>query len=87
MIKGMAELGEYILERPLKIGYPVPFGGMTNIMQNPKFSTVLGLLLEASKREGAPYEEKNNTNEINYLDNDLVGKLSHSIKSVFKEIF
>ena len=87
MIKGMAELGEYILERPLKIGYPVPFGGMTNIMQNPKFSTVLGLLLEASKREGAPYEDKNNTNEINYLDNDLVGKLSHSIKSVFKEIF
>src|SRR5690606_20878764 len=45
LIKGLAELGEYVLEKPTKIGYPTPFGSMTNIMQNPKFSTVLGLLL------------------------------------------
>ncbi len=86
MIKGMAELGEYVLERPLKVGYPVPFGGMTNIMQNPKYSTVLGLLLEASKREGSPIVETNNQ-EMRYVESDLIGKLGHSLKSVFKEIF
>ncbi len=86
MIKGMAELGEYVLERPLKVGYPVPFGGMTNIMQNPKYSTVLGLLLEASKREGTPIIENNNQ-EQRYSESDLIGKLGHSLKSVFKEIF
>ena len=98
LIKGMPELGEYILMRSCKIGFPIPFGGMTNIMQNPKYSTVLGLLLEAAKRK--PYvhvqgqatgnhrvtfsKEKEPTLESN---NDLIGKLSESLKSVFKEIF
>ena len=100
MIKGMPELGEYILMRSCKIGYPIPFGGMTNIMQNPKFSTVLGLLIEASKRR--PYVAVNNqvsTNnhrvafnntkekETNESNMDIISKLSDSLKSVFKEIF
>jgi cell division protein FtsA len=98
LIKGMPELGEYILMRSCKIGFPIPFGGMTNIMQNPKYSTVLGLLLEAAKRK--PYvhtqgqatgnhrvtfsKEKEASAESN---NDLISKLSESLKSVFKEIF
>jgi cell division protein FtsA len=100
MIKGMPELGEYLLMRSCKIGYPIPFGGMTNIMQNPKFSTVLGLLIEASKRR--PYVAINNQvstnnhrvafNNIKEKDHeesniDIIAKLSDSLKSVFKEIF
>ncbi|MDD0854656.1 cell division protein FtsA [Halobacteriovorax sp. GB3] len=83
LIKGMPELGEYLLSRATKVGYPHPFGGMTNIMQNPKYSTVLGLLLEANKRnEGSVYEEEEIGNQT-----DLVGRLSDSLRSVFKEIF
>ncbi|AYF43120.1 MULTISPECIES: cell division protein FtsA [Halobacteriovorax] len=82
MIKGMPEIGEYLLDRPLKIGYPIAFGGMTNIMQNPKFSTVLGLLLEATKGKEVDAEVEEDINQI-----DIVGKLSGSIKSVFREIF
>ena len=98
LIKGLPELGEYILMRSCKIGFPIPFGGMTNIMQNPKYSTVLGLLLEASKRKPDVHtqgqsisnnrvtfsKEKESTPESNL---DLIGKLSESLKSVFKEIF
>lgn len=97
LIKGMPELGEYILMRSCKIGFPIPFGGMTNIMQNPKYSTVLGLLLEANKRkpyiatQGQPiaphrvtFSKEKDSNESN---TDLIGKLSESLKSVFKEIF
>lgn len=82
MIKGMPEIGEYLLERPLKIGFPIAFGGMTNIMQNPKFSTVLGLLLEASKGKDVHVDDEEDINQI-----DIVSKLSGSIKSVFREIF
>lgn len=83
LIKGVAELGEYIVERPTKIGYPAPFGGMTNIMQNPKFSTVLGLLIESNRKEQVQdIEADNNNNQM-----DLIGKFSDSLKSVFKEIF
>jgi cell division protein FtsA len=83
--------------RSCKIGFPIPFGGMTNIMQNPKYSTVLGLLLEANKRKpyvatqgqsAAPHRvmftKEKDSNESNI---DLIGKLSESLKSVFKEIF
>lgn len=98
LIKGMPELGEYILMRACKIGYPIPFGGMTNIMQNPKYSTVLGLLIEASKRK--PFTPSVNQNANNHRvtfnnkekdsthsNTDLIGKLSESLRSVFKEIF
>mgnify|MGYP000550573459 FL=1 len=83
LIKGIAELGEYIIERPVKVGYPNPFGGMTNVMQNPKFSTVLGLLLESHKF--TPSNKKINRKYNN--EQDLFGRFGESIKNVFKEIF
>jgi cell division protein FtsA len=83
LVKGLAELSEFILEKPTKIGYPTPFGGMTNIMQNPKFSTVLGLLLESQKHEAI----FNKTDEEREYTRDFLGKFSTSLKSVFKEIF
>jgi cell division protein FtsA len=100
LIKGIPELGEYILMRSCKIGFPIPFGGMTNIMQNPKYSTVLGLLIEAGKRK--PYVANanqmstnshrvtlNNSKEKdnNESHGDIITKLSDSLRSVFKEIF
>lgn len=81
-INALPELGEYILNAPTKIGYPRPFGGMTNIMQNPQFSTVLGLLLEANNRKlFSKVDDGLNQGK------DLVGKLSDSLKAVFREIF
>ena len=86
MIKGLPELAEYVLEKPAKIGYPKPFGSMTNVMQNPKFSTVLGLLLES---RGTPQTKKgkNNNKQISNTEQDIFGRFSDSIKSVFREIF
>jgi len=103
LIKGMPELGEYILGRGCKIGYPIPFGGMTNLMQNPKYSTVLGLLIEAAKRNpyiapvattkqnfatgSARANYSESENEESSNNTDIISKLSDSLKSVFKEIF
>ncbi len=83
LIADLPELAEYILERPVKVGYPQSFGGMTNIMRNPKFSTVLGLLIEASKGK-YQYSEEIPADMVNH---DILGRLSDSIKSVFREIF
>jgi len=82
LICGMPELAEYNFERTVRIGYPIPFGGMTNVMKNPKYSTVLGLLKESAVNEG----DEISTNE-DKASVDIVQKLSNSIKSVFKEIF
>ncbi len=89
LIKDLAELGEYILEKPTKIGYPRPFGGMTTVMQNPKFSTVLGLLLESQKEKMGTLatKEKSSKNSGNDFEGDLFTRFSDSLKNVFKEIF
>lgn len=89
LIKDLSELGEYILEKPTKIGYPRPFGGMTTIMQNPKFATVLGLLLEADQENMGTVVQNSKTskNRSVNLEGDLLGRFSDSLRNVFKEIF
>ncbi len=89
LVKDLAELGEYILEKPTKVGYPRPFGGMTTVMQNPKFATVLGLLLESNKENNGTLAPKKKTskNMGENLEGDLFTRFSSSLRNVFKEIF
>lgn len=101
LIRDLVELAEFILERPTKIGYPIPFGGMTTVMQNPKFSTVLGLIREPTDGLTLPNEESHVQNKSNTHGNieennqtleeknhsALMNRFSQSIKSVLKEIF
>lgn len=82
LIKNLAELGEYYLEKPVKLGYPHAFGGMTSAMQHPKFSTVLGLLQESQHESAAETREEKTRDE-----SDMFDKLSRSFRNVFKEIF
>lgn len=81
LIQGMAQLCEFTTNLPTKIGYPMSFGGMTNIMKNPKYSTVLGLLLESAK-SGEEFDDADERSNV-----DLFSKVSDSITSIFKEIF
>jgi len=89
LVKGLQELAEYVLEKPAKIGFPKPFGGMTNIMQNPKFSTVLGLMLESNIVVDKNTNKVKNkvTKSANPSEHDLLGRFSDSLKNVFREIF
>ena len=82
LIKNLPELAEYCLEKPVKMGYPTTFGGMTSAMQHPKFSTVLGLLQETTHASHAVSRDEKVQDEI-----DMFDKLGRSIKNVFREIF
>jgi len=82
LIKNLPELAEYILEKPVKLGYPSAFGGMTTAMQHPKFSTVLGLLQESQHASQARSRDEKVEDE-----SDMFDKLGKSLKNVFKEIF
>ena len=82
LIKNLPELAEYHLEKPVKLGYPSAFGGMTTAMQHPKFSTVLGLLQESQHESHARAREEKEQDE-----SDMFDKLGKSLKNVFKEIF
>lgn len=82
LIKNLPELAEYFLEKPVKMGYPAAFGGMTTAMQHPKFSTVLGLLQESQHVSEAMTREQKVQDE-----SDMFDRLGKSFKNVFKEIF
>lgn len=87
LIRDLADLGEYVLDKPVKIGYPRAFGGMTTVMQDPKFSTVLGLLLE-SEKTSARFSKAARRENADHIDSvDILGKLGDSLRNVFKEIF
>jgi cell division protein FtsA len=82
LVKHLPELAEYFLEKPVKMGYPAAFGGMTTAMQHPKFSTVLGLLQESHHVSHAVAREEKADEET-----DMFDKLGKSLKNVFREIF
>jgi len=82
LIKKLPEMAEYILEKPVKLGFPQAFGGMTSAMQHPRFSTVLGLLQESKEVSLATTREERIEDEP-----DMFDKLSKSFKNVLKEIF
>lgn len=82
LIRNLAELAEYYLEKPVKLGYPTAFGGMTTAMQHPKFSTVLGLLQESQHTSIAKSKDEKVEDET-----DMFDKLSKSLKNVWNEIF
>lgn len=82
LIRNLPELAEYFLEKPVKVGYPSAFGGMTTAMQHPKFSTVLGLLQESQFASEAVSREEKKQDE-----SDMFDKLGKSLKNVFREIF
>jgi cell division protein FtsA len=43
----MAELGEDIFLKPVRIGVPEYTGGLADVVRTPRFATALGLLEEA----------------------------------------
>lgn len=45
-MQGMVELGEEIFHMPVRLGVPRYSGGLSEVVRNPRYATVVGLLLE-----------------------------------------
>jgi cell division protein FtsA len=46
VMQGMIELGEEIFHMPVRLGMPRYSGGLEDVVRNPRYSTVMGLLQE-----------------------------------------
>jgi cell division protein FtsA len=51
MMAGMAELGEDIFLKPVRIGVPEYAGSLADVVRNPRYSTAIGLLLEGCSQK------------------------------------
>jgi len=50
MMPGMVELAEDIFLKPARLGVPEYHGQLADVVRSPRYSTVLGLLLEAKRQ-------------------------------------
>ena len=47
MMPGIVELAEDVFLKPVRVAVPAYEGSLADVMHNPRFSTVIGLLTEA----------------------------------------
>lgn len=83
LIEGAQELAEQIFGLPTRIGAPQNLGaGFTEMVNNPKYATAVGLLFYGAEKEGISepiYTES-------YNENGVVSKVLNHMKKWFSEI-
>jgi cell division protein FtsA len=79
LLEGITEIGERILDLPMRVGYPNTVGGLSEIVKNPMYATAVGLLLYG----------RNNVSDSNYKNGDknIVTKVAKGMKNWFTEAF
>ena len=79
LLEGIAEIGERILDLPVRVGYPNSVGGLSEIVKNPMYATAVGLVLYG----------RNHVSESNYNNGEksIATKITKSMKNWFAEAF
>ncbi|MEW6266478.1 MAG: cell division protein FtsA [Thermodesulfobacteriota bacterium] len=51
MLEGVPEVAEQVFDLPVRRGYPLNVGGLTDVVNNPMYATAVGLVLFGVKQE------------------------------------
>ncbi|MFH1624788.1 MAG: cell division protein FtsA [Pseudomonadota bacterium] len=79
LLRGLPELGERIFNLPVRVGYPTGIGGLTDVVNNPMYSTGVGLVLYGSRNHY--------TREFQLKDGNVFSKVTGRMKRWFEEAF
>ena len=79
LLEGMPELAEFILEMPVKRGFPQGIGGLKDVVNSPKFATGVGLL-----KYGARGRAKS---KFPIRDKNIYDKVRGSMRTWIKDLF
>jgi cell division protein FtsA len=81
LIKGTADLAREVLEMPVKIGIPTGFsGGLVREIENPAYSTAVGLVIHGLKHGGKPPTHETATRKTS------VGSMAQKMKEWFDQL-
>lgn len=66
VMPGMIELGEEVFHMPVRLGIPKYYGALADVVQNPRFATACGLLMEAQtqRKRGLKVRETSNARQV-----------------------
>ena len=79
MMRGMIDLGEEIFHMPVRMGMPRYVGGLSEVVSNPRYATVVGLILM-----GKQQLERHLTGQ---MESSSVGRIFDKMKSWFQGNF
>lgn len=82
MLEGMPELGEMIFEMPVKRGLPTGIGGLSDIVNSPKFSTGVGILKYAAAKKASQLYSR-----AGLVNGNIYGKFRSSMKGWLRDLF
>ena len=58
MLQGASELGEDIFFRQVRIATPMYEGNLKDLISSPRYSTAIGLIIEAKSQTSESYEKR-----------------------------
>lgn len=81
LLEGLPELGERIFGLPVRIGCPIGIGGLVDLVNNPMYSTGVGLVLYGSK------DRNGNGKEFMGEDGNIFDRIASRLKRWFEDAF
>jgi cell division protein FtsA len=78
MLPGVAEVAEDVFNLPARIGYPLGIGGLTDVVNSPRYATSVGLVLY-----GMRHEPKR---KFRIRDQNIFGRVVGRMKGWFAEV-
>ena len=81
LLEGVPELAEQIFDLPVRRGFPHSIGGLTDVINDPKFATAVGLVIYGMKKE-----EMVSTKSFRRREGSGFGQVMSRMKNWFKEV-
>jgi cell division protein FtsA len=78
LLDGIAELGEFVFDMPVRKAEPHGFGGLADVARSAQFSTAVGLLF---------YADKISKDDKFKLGGNSMGQLMARVKNLVDSVF
>ena len=83
LLEGCEELGEQVFNLPTRVGYPRNVGGLTDVVNSPKFATAVGLLCYGAGEQAPAPDKKMRKRD---RDTNLFESVYQGMKKWFTDI-
>lgn len=82
---GIIEMGEFIFDIPVRRGFPVPVGGLKDVVKGGEFATSIGLLMHGLEMKRDYYSRKESGSM--FSSNQSFDGFSSKVKKFFNDLF
>jgi cell division protein FtsA len=90
-LDGLIEMGEFVIDLPLRRGYPALVGGLKDVVKGGEFATAIGLLFYALETKKDFYahstQDLSTSSLLGEAMSDSIGDVATKMKKFFTDLF